>query len=948
ELLAPDLTLGMSESGDRLVGGLSYRVDLWEGATIERMVAHLATLLEGLAREPERPVSGVPLLGAAERAQLLEEWNDTRRNYPAGLCVHDLLQAQAAHTPDAVAVSWRGERVRYAELDRRANRLAHALLRRGVGPETRVGICLSRTPELLVALLGALKAGGAYVPLDPTYPRERLGYMVEDAGIDLVLTESRLADRLPESVPGLLVLDAPAVREELVREPEHAPGSGVLPENLSHVIFTSGSTGRPKGVMIRHRSTVVLLHWLRENVTDEERSAVLFSTSISFDVSVAELFGTLCWGGKLVLVENALELASVEEPVVYASMVPSAAAELLRIGGIPASVRTLNLGGEALPAALAQGLYALGTVERVGNLYGPTEDTTYSTYSRVPRGAERVCVGRPVADTQAYVLDPQLQPVPVGVIGELYLAGEGLARGYASRPDLTAERFLPNPFGAPGSRMYRVMDRVRWLPTGEMEYFGRTDFQVKVRGFRIELGEIESALRAQEGVREAVAVVRGEDAGSRHLVAYVAAGPEVDTAELRARLGARLPEYMVPAVVVALDRLPLTPNGKVDRRALPDPQWGGATERYVGPRDETEAALCALWREVLEVERVGVLDDFFDVGGHSLTAIRLIARVGDAFGTTLPVSVLLHARTVRELAAVLRERGAGVPASPLVPLQPGGTRPPLFCVHAAAGTVLQYLLLAGHLAPDQPLYGLEALPRPGVEADLEELAAEYLAAIRAVQPAGPYRLGGWSLGGLFAFEMARQLLARGEEVELLALLDSYPPLGDQYRSAPDEAELLLFLAHDLGYPSGALHGLAELLAGHAPGERLERLAEVLRSRVPALAEIDAAQLRDRAEGYRRNLSAAARYRPGPYAGRITLLRAAQGPAAPEDPRLRWRELTPFPLEVHTVEGDHYTILTGENARALARILEERLRVGGEDEEVGGAVAVQPQSLSSQR
>ncbi|HEX2091735.1 MAG TPA: amino acid adenylation domain-containing protein, partial [Longimicrobiaceae bacterium] len=460
EIAKFELSLGMAERDERIGGGISYRADLYEGSTIERMAEHFRTLLDALTAAPQRRLSELPLLGAAERRQVLEAWNATERPYPAGLRVHDLFAAQAARTPQATAVRWRGERLSYAELERRSNQLAQALRRRGVGPESRVGVCLSRTPELLVALLGVLKAGGAYVPLDPAYPQERIGYMLEDAGIALVLTESALAGRVPGGTAALLELDRE--REALAGEAEEAPESGVLPENLSHVIFTSGSTGRPKGVMIRHSSVVVLLHWLRETVSDEERSSVLFSTSISFDVSVAEVFGTLSWGGTLVLVENALELANVEEPVVYASMVPSAAAELLRSGGIPRSVRTLNLGGEALPNPLAQGLYALDHVERVGNLYGPTEDTTYSTYARVERGGRQVYVGRPVANTQAYVLDAQLQPVPTGVIGELYLAGDGLARGYAGRPELTAERFLPNPYGAPGSRMYRVMDRVRW------------------------------------------------------------------------------------------------------------------------------------------------------------------------------------------------------------------------------------------------------------------------------------------------------------------------------------------------------------------------------------------------------------------------------------------------------------------------------------------------------
>ncbi|HEX7239634.1 MAG TPA: amino acid adenylation domain-containing protein, partial [Longimicrobiaceae bacterium] len=520
-----DLALYLEDTGESYAGGLVYRRELFDAATVERMGGHFVALVAAVAADPDRSLAEVEILSAAERARVLEEWNATDRGYPAGACVHDLFAAQAALTPDAVAVSWRGEATTYAELDRRSGRLAHALRRLGVGPESRVGVCLPRSPELVAALLGVLKAGGAYVPLDPAYPRERLGYMLEDAAIALVLTESGLADRLPEGAADLLLLD----RADLAAGADLAPESGVGPENLSHVIFTSGSTGRPKGVMIRHSSTVVLLHWLRENVTDEERASVLFSTSINFDVSVAEIFGTLCWGGKLVMVENALELASVEEPVVYASMVPSAAAELLRLGAIPTSVRTLNLGGEALPNPLAQDLYALGTIEKVGNLYGPTEDTTYSTYSIVERGGDRVHVGRPVANTRAYVLDRHLQPVPVGVVGELYLAGDGLSRGYASRPELTAERYLPDPFGAPGSRMYRVMDRVRWRADAELECFGRTDFQVKVRGFRIEPGEIEARLAGHPAVRDAVVAVHGEA-----LVAYLAAGAEATAEALRA------------------------------------------------------------------------------------------------------------------------------------------------------------------------------------------------------------------------------------------------------------------------------------------------------------------------------------------------------------------------------------------------------------------------------
>ncbi|HEV2734459.1 MAG TPA: amino acid adenylation domain-containing protein, partial [Longimicrobiaceae bacterium] len=565
--------------------GAAFGLGRFDPDAVERMLGHFHAVLAAFADAPEGRVGDVSLLSAGESRRVLEEWSGAEHRYPTGMLAHELFAAQAARTPEAAAVRFHGEAVAYAELDRRANRLAHHLRALGVGPETRVGVCLGRTPELLVGLMAVLKAGGAYVPLDPAYPAERLALMLEDAAAPVVVTQARLAGRLPAG--GVVVVAVDADRAAIAARPETAPESGAGPENLSHVIYTSGSTGRPKGVMIRHSSTAVLLNWLREAVSDEERASLLFSTSISFDVSVAEVFGTLAWGGTLVLVENALELATVGEPVVHASMVPTAALELLRTGGIPASLRTLDLGGEALPADLAQALYGLDHLERVGNLYGPTEDTTYSTYSLVERGADRVLVGRPLPGTRAYVLDAELRPAPAGVAGELYLSGAGLARGYLDRPGLTAEAFVPDPFGAPGSRMYRVLDRARWTARGELEYLGRSDFQVKLRGFRIELGEVEAALRTHPGVRDAVAMVRPGAGGELQLVAWTVAaeGAEAPAApELRQHLRASLPEYMVRACFVARDSLPLTPSGKLDRRALPAPEGTAEAREHVAPR----------------------------------------------------------------------------------------------------------------------------------------------------------------------------------------------------------------------------------------------------------------------------------------------------------------------------------------------------------------------------
>ncbi|MET0397623.1 MAG: amino acid adenylation domain-containing protein [Longimicrobiaceae bacterium] len=654
-----DLHWFLEEADGGVRGALEYDARRFLPETAARLAGAFLRLLDAAAADPGAPLARLDPLPDAERRRVLEEWNDTRREGFAGECVHDLFRAQAARTPGAVAVSHRGDALTYAVLERRAAGLAHALRSRGVRPESRVGVCLERTPRLVVAMLAVLQAGGAYVPLDPALPRERLARMCEDAEVSLVLTSAALVGVLPPGTDAL-VLDAPG--GEADAGPVTPSESGALPENLSHVIFTSGSTGRPKGVMIRHASVVSLLHWLRGSVPDEDRSAVLFATSVGFDVSVAEVWGTLCWGGRLVMVENALELAAVDEPVVHASMVPTAAAELLRSGGIPASVRTLSLGGEELPADLAAELYALGTVRTVRNLYGPTEDTTYSTCSVVERGAARVAIGRPVANTRAYVLDGALEPVPVGALGELYLAGEGLARGYAGRPERTAEAFLPDPFGEPGARMYRVRDRVRWRADGELEYFGRTDTQVKVRGFRIELGEVEAALRAHPGVRAAVAVVREDAPGDRRIAAYfvAASGAEPATAaqELRAWLGERLPAYMVPSFVVALETLPLTGSGKVDRRALPAPAGAGSQGEYTAPRNPLEAGVAAVFADVLGVPRVGVHDDFFDEGGHSLLAARVAARLHRDLGVDVPVRVLFERTTVAGVAEWMESAAA--------------------------------------------------------------------------------------------------------------------------------------------------------------------------------------------------------------------------------------------------------------------------------------------------
>ncbi|HYR11437.1 MAG TPA: amino acid adenylation domain-containing protein [Longimicrobium sp.] len=593
------------------------------------------------------------------------------------VCIHALFERAAAAHPERTALVHAGTAVSYGALNGRANRIAHRLRALGVGPEVPVAVYLPRVPDLVTSLLGVLKAGGAYVPLDPAYPAQRVAAMLDDTRAPVVLTHSSVADRLPAHGGSTVVVDAD---QAVGRAPEADPHPLARPENLAYVIYTSGSTGRPKGVLIEHRSASAVLHWLRETVSEDERACALGATSVCFDVSIAEIFGTLCWGGTLVLVNDALATASVAEPLRLASMVPTAAAELLRQGAIPPTVRTLALGGEPVPRALADALYAGTGVERILNLYGPTEDTTYSTCALIPRDPHHpVTVGRPVSGSAVRVIDPRsLRPVEEGGEGELMMAGAGVTRGYLARPALTAERYLPDPLsGVPGARMYRTGDLGRRRTDGEYDCLGRIDRQVKIRGFRVEPEEVEAALAAHPAVAEAAVAARMDGVGEPRLVAWIAPAG-APGAELRAFLRQRLPEYMVPSAFVPLDALPRTPNGKIDRLSLPAPEGLERAEGdgYVAPRTPVEEILCGIWAAVLGVERVGVRDDFFALGGHSLRAVQIVARLRDALGVTVPLPAIFQAHTVQALAAQV-ERSIGVGAAEAETIEPVDRSEPL-------------------------------------------------------------------------------------------------------------------------------------------------------------------------------------------------------------------------------------------------------------------------------
>jgi amino acid adenylation domain-containing protein len=930
-----DLTLELGgEVDDAYFGVLKYSTDLYEEATARRFVAHYRRLLASLLDKPEAPVGDAALLGEEEREEIVERWNRTATEvrYPGG--VHRLVEEQAERTPEAVAVRFGDEALSFAELEARANRLARHLARLGVGRGMRVGICLERSPEMVVALLAALKTGAAYVPLDPAYPAERIAQVLEDADLAALVTRSELIDRLPARVPPIVELDRAIAA--IAAEPAGSTGVRVDPSDTAYVIFTSGSTGRPKGVVVPHGAVVNFLASMAKEPGLRAGERLLAVTTLSFDIAVLELLLPLAVGGEVVLASAAevgdpaaLRRILAEQRIDVMQATPATWRMLVEAGweGQP-GLRVL-CGGEALPRDLAGALRE--RVAEVWNMYGPTETTVWSAVTRVEEGVGTPPVGRPIANTQLYVLDPRRQPVPVGVPGELYIGGAGVTRGYLGRPDLTAERFVPSPIDPRGAaRLYRTGDLVRYRPDGRLDFLGRTDHQVKIRGFRIELGDIESALRKHPALTEVVVLAREFGGRGKELVAYFSHdGPAPSTAELRAHLGEKLSAYMVPSWFVPLDGFPLTPNGKIDRLALPSPAVERDESAVVPPRDDLELQLVQIWEEVLQVRPVGVTDSFFDLGGHSLLAVSATSLVKDRLGRELPVSALFQQPTVEGLAQLLRQEGA-IEASPLVPLQPKGTRKPVFMPHPIGGNVFCYVPLLRHLDGDQPVYGLQA-PALVEEAvsyiDVEDMARTYLELMREVDPHGPYYLAGWCFGGMIAFEMARQLRESGEEVALLAMFDSAAPARDEEIEAVDDATLMSWFARDLAVPVGKTLTVPAEVLRTLPGE--EMFDEVLRrAKAAGVIAQDApvAQLQRAFQVYLANGLALRDFQPGIYDGPVHYFRAAEEPG--EDPAIRWQAFTTQPIRSARVPGTHNTMLYEPHVRTLADALTALLDAAG--------------------
>ncbi|MBW4548499.1 MAG: amino acid adenylation domain-containing protein [Symplocastrum torsivum CPER-KK1] len=944
-----DLNLLMEETEQGLKGRWEYKTDLFDAATITRMTGHFQTLLEAIATNPEQHILELPLLSEAERHQLLVEWNDTQADYPKDTFLHQLFEAQVEQTPDAVAVKYKDQPWTYRELNARANQIAHHLQALGVGPEVLVGIFVERSLEMIAGLLGILKAGGAYVPLDPNYPKERLADLLSDSQAPVLLTQEKLVTKLPEYEAHVVCLDKDW--EVISQQSQENPVSDVRPNNLAYIIYTSGSTGKPKGVAIEHCGAVNTIIDINERFQVGTKDRLLAVCSLNFDLSVYDVFGLLAVGGTIIVPEASLgpnpahwlELMVKEQVTFWNSAPPvmqlfvSYVANQSNVS-LP-SLRLVLLSGDWIPVTLPNQLKALSEKVQVISLGGATEASIWSIYypiETVDATWKSIPYGKPLANQQFYILDSQLQPVPIGVTGELHIGGDGLARCYFNRPELTQERFIPNPLSdTSGTRLYKTGDLGRYLPDGNIEFLGRLDHQVKIRGFRIELGEIETVLTQHPQVRETLIVAREDRPGNKYLVAYVIPqkGQAPTINELRSFLKQTLPDYMVPSAFVMLDLLPLTPNGKIDRKALPIPdQTSQELEKtFVAPRNELERQLTKVWEKVLGIQPIGVRDNFFELGGHSLLAATLWNEIEKVAGKSLPIATLFQSPTIEQLANMFREGGGAPSCSSLMVIQPGGSKPPLFCIHVLGRGLEFYRPMARYMDPEQPMYGLTTeiatLDKKQVPPNrVEDLAAFYIKEMRILQPEGPYHLIGVSFGGEVAFELAQQLLAQGQKVALLVLLDTRTKNAVKYSPSSDRLSVYLRNLSQRG-PAYILEKLHEKMKGSQGN--LERYCQELQCKFyqsirhplpPPLLEFTYRKL---------NTQASQAYVPQVYPGRVTLFRASKHEFEDRinyslDPEFGWGDLVTGGLEIHQVSGDHLSMLKEPHVQGLAEKLRDCL------------------------
>src|SRR5450755_813659 len=939
-----DLSLELDERSDGLIGRFIYNTDLFDNATIARMLRHWQVLLAGIAADPAQHLAELPLLTEEERHLLLVEWNATQVDYPKDQCYHQLVEAQVERTPDALAVVFEKEQLTYRELNERANQLAHYLRKHGVTPDVIVGLYMERSIAMIVGLLGVLKAGGAYVPLDATLPQERVAFVLKDAQAPVLLTQRRLAEALPTLSAQVLCLDDGWGTVE--RESTDNPSNTTQPEHLVYVIYTSGSTGKPKGVMVSHRALVNYLIWCVRECEMEKGEGALIHSSIGFDLVVTGLHPTLLVGQTLVLLpedQSVEALANALRTGSYFSMLKLTPSHLkllnqwLSAEKIAERVHTVVTGGEDLlsESVTTWRSHTPGTL--FINEYGPTEATVGAAVYEIPDDISSevvIPIGRPLINTQFYVLDSHMQPVPLGVPGQLYIGGDGLARGYLNRPELTAEKFVANPFSTePGARLYKTGDLVRYRADGLVDFLGRLDHQVKIRGFRIELGEIEAVLRSHPDEEEVVVIAREVASGDKRLVAYAVLhkGASATIAELQKYIQQYLPTYMVPSAFMLLDELPINANGKVDRLALPTPDAlrSVVEETFVEATSLVQGQLVGIWEELLDVRPIGIRDNFFSLGGHSLLAARLVDRITHVCGKKIPLSALFAGPTIEQLAATLTKDIDQTSRTSVIAVQASGSRRPFFFLHGDwTGGAFYCFALARALGPEQPFYVLEPYKFAGQLSltTVEEMAAAHIEALRAVQPEGPYILGGFCNGGLLTYEIARQLEAAGQQVDFLGLINPTAPGGSNkpLKFVSSIGRLLHVKPETQAHwYVRARHALRHVYRRVRPGD--ERLADfhkltTIDPRLDRMFPPTEALYNDYVGVFSWLVS---RYQVHDYPGKIDFYWAADEPIIQETwhkvPQMRDKK----EIRHHQIPGTHMSCVT-DHTQALAERLSESL------------------------
>ncbi|HKR12256.1 MAG TPA: amino acid adenylation domain-containing protein [Pyrinomonadaceae bacterium] len=970
-----DLEVHLFDGPNGLTGAFVYSPELFDVSLIARLADHFPRLFEKALAAPDKELSAISLLDEAEYTKVVQSWNDTTAEFPDHLSIPDIVELEAARRPDAIAIESADENITYAQLNERANRIAARLQQQGVGPESFVGVMLERSSNLVVAILATLKAGAVYVPINLADPPLRIRFVVENAGIRILLTNKKIAETLTDTDLTTVCVDADDLPEASERS------ATVHPDNLAYVMYTSGSTGTPKGVGITHRNVAALVRNTNYARFNSAETFLQLAPS-SFDASTFEIWACLLNGARLVIYPSGTPSLSELGEFVARTQVTTlflttglfhqfVDTNVKSIG----AVKQLLTGGDILsPAHLAKAVEQIEDCSFV-NCYGPTEATVMAcAYQVGPNQAlTSVPIGRPIANSRVYIVNG-LQPAGVGERGELFIGGAGLGRGYHNRPDLTAERFIPDPYGpTPGARLYRTGDAARYLNTGLIQFLGRVDNQVKISGFRIEPGEIENALYSHPGVTSALVLAREDTPGDKRLVAYVVAGgqpeptpnptPTPTEDELRNFLRERLPEYMVPSAVMIIDALPLTAHGKVDLSALPTPQFVSRSGReYIAPQNGLQQQLVDIWEELFKLHPIGITDDFFELGGHSLMMIMLVARIEERLGKRVAMAALFTDPTIEHLSELIGHGKESLSQSLIVPMQPEGTSPAFFSPHASGGNLLCYKDLAQHIGPDQPFYGVQPhTPETGlvVHTEIEAMAAEYVQAMRSVQPAGPYFLGGWSMGGVIAFEMARQLQEQGETIGLLALIDAPAPTGEQ--SDHNWAMLLASFALDLGIKSENLRPFLEKIAPFPPMAQLRKVWAEAKALKLIPSDMTLVEFRRIFDIFKINANTMESYRPREYNGKITLFTSEQdvtldlfifrdtpsdhggtgeqaltledqGPegryAVPaRDPFKGWRELATEGVDLHVVPGDHFSMLREPHVSALAEQLRQCIQRG---------------------